>query len=203
MGLPRYGFDHSSTAAAYLGPGPGKKTSARLAYGPGPAGSFDSFCGAGLAYTLPPLHVYKESATFFTISPCRTKPDPYRPPRFQPVPHWADRLSMTPGMAAQYKKDGSTPWKGNPVLQRPSSAAALLERLPKSSTAESLLRGVPPESKIGLGCCGVYVMPPKGKQRAPARIKATSGSSSSGKLVGVKPSADSPDGVMTAKFGKS
>ena len=107
MGLPRYGFFETSTAAAYLGPGPGKRTSARLAYGPGPGGSFDVFCAAGLIYDLPPLHVYKERSSSFKIPPCRTSPPPYKPPVFKPPPVWADRLCMTPGQAAQFRKDGA------------------------------------------------------------------------------------------------
>lgn len=200
MGLPRYGFMETSTAAAYLGPGPGKKTSARLAYGPGPGGSFDVFCAAGLAYDLPPLDVYKERSTSFTIPPCRTSPPPYKPPVFKPPPVWADRLCMTPGQAAQFRKDGAMTWKGTPAsgLQRPNSAAALISRMPKTKSSESLLKGIDPEAKIGLGCCGIYVLPPPSRKRPGTadKFKSTRSSFSS--------PAQSPGSVMTASpsFGK-
>lgn len=207
MGLPRWGFLESSTAAAYLGPGPGKKTSARLAYGPGPGGSFESFCGAALMYELPPLHVYKERSTFFTISPCKDRPPGFKRPVYKPPPPWADRLCMTPGQAAQFKKDGAMTWKGKPgeSLVRPASASALISRLPKTKSTEQLLRGVDPEAKIALGCGGVYIIPPHRSLSRPGTAGSRPGtadkfaSSSSGFSSPIR----SPDGMKTSpSFGK-
>jgi hypothetical protein len=200
--LPRYGFLETSGSAAYLGPGPGKKTSARLAYGPGPGGSFDVFCAAGLAYDLPPLHVYKERSTSFTIPPPPrgTSPPPYKPPVFRPSPVWADRLCMTPGQAAQFKKDGAMTWKGTATsgLQRPNSAAALISRMPKTKSSENLLKGINPEARIGLGCCGIYILPPPSRRRPGTADKFKSTRS------GFSSPAQSPGSVMTASpgFGK-
>ena len=187
-----------------MGPGPGKKTSERLAYGPGPGGSFDTFCGAGLAYDLPPLHVYKERSSHFTISPCRTKAPVYRPQRFAPTPSWSERLAMTPGQAAQFRKDGSMPWKGSGVpstngMPRPQSAAALLSRLPRSQSAERLLQTVPPESRIGIGCCGIYVIEPLGSR--PLKRSGSRMGKSTGSLLPQTTPSHSPVGVITSDLG--
>ena len=103
--LPRYGYVKERKASAFLGRGPDAQHSLRLAYGPGPAGSFETSGGGPFAYAdQPPFHVYKSRNTCFRFTPTKSQPKQYRTTA-PPTPSWADRLTMTPGMAAQYKRE--------------------------------------------------------------------------------------------------
>jgi len=155
--LPRYGFIEQARSSAFIGRGPNEQHSARLAYGPGPAGSFETWCCATIGYTLPPLHVYKERTPYFHLPP-RDVPPRWTPKPRQPTPAWADRLSMTPGQAAQFRSSGKLPTaeRASQKLMRPQSAGQLLEKVSKSSPTAQLLQSTSPTSRVSVGCGGVY-----------------------------------------------
>ena len=174
--VPRNGFFESyPSSSAYLGRGPDFRTGPRLAYGPGPGGSFNyTGCAEMVPYHLPPLHVYKERTTYFHLPP-RVAPDK-RSTVHRATPAWAERLTMRPGQQLAMRNKGSPNVWGNKQLVRPNSAGALLEQMervagPKLATSQSalaLLRSAPPDARIGVGCCGVYFIPQLGsKERRP------------------------------------
>ena len=174
--VPRNGFFESyPSSSAYLGRGPDFRTGPRLAYGPGPGGSFDyTGCAEMVPYHLPPLHVYKERTTYFHLPP-RVAPDKWKAVH-RTTPAWAERLTMRPGQQLAMRNRGSPNTWGNKELVRPNSAGALLEQMervagPKLATSQSalaLLRSAPPDARIGVGCCGVYFIPQQGsKERRP------------------------------------
>lgn len=149
--VPRTGFMEAVVPSANLGRGPTYKHSLRLAYGPGPAGSFDT-PSPGQKYSVPPVEVYKERSTYFYLP----KRDPYKiwtPPPSQPGPLWAERLSLTKGQLAQLGKTGTVPGR----MLRPNSAPNLLMVEAPASPLPA------PKPKLVLSCGGAYLYTPSPK----------------------------------------
>jgi len=190
--LPRYGFIEQARSSAFIGRGPNERHSARLAYGPGPAGSFETWCCATIGYTLPPLHIYKERTPYFHLPP-RNVPPHWTPKPRQPTPAWADRLSMTPGQAAQFRSSGKLPAGGRASqnLMRPQSAGQLLEKVSKSSSTAKLLQSTSPNSRVGVGCGGVYFWEDRPASAASPKTRGKASPKRAGSLVA------SPTGVIT------
>ena len=188
MGLPRYGFHQSSGPAVHLGRGPEYPTGPRLAYGPGPGGSFETFYDLKHEIQLPPLHIYKERTPFFFLPPRTETPQFKIQPRQKP-PAWAERLSKRPGeLEVMRTMEGAPRSRAN--LQRPGSAAALLEQMEKhggsqlasSKSALALLKSAPSDAKVTMGCGGLYIIskeltrPPSPSKGSKAKLVAAGGS---------------------------
>ena len=180
--VPRAGFFHDSQQAAFLGRGPTYKHSDRLAYGPGPGGSFKANCDTAW-YDQIDLAVFKERSTYFYLP--KRKPFPlWRPPLPLPAPAWAERLSLTKGQLVQLQRSGSVPGR----LVRPGSAPALVA--PPS-----------PKEKLVLSCGGAYKYTPPARNYArpnKSPKKKEPGRETPVAEVASKDLPDSPSGVVTS-----
>ena len=180
MGLPRNGFIETSSPSAWLGLGPNLGRhwcGPRLAYGPGPGGTFETNCPTHW-YDLPPFEVWKESSTSFQIFP-RTPEHPRWPKLPQAErrpPAWVDRLSMNKGQLAVLQRSGSLPGK----------------------LAGSPTRSPSTKPKLVLSCGGAYYWPPPqdaAGTKSPSR-RPKSAFSSSAENSPKRRLPESPTGVM-------
>ena len=173
--LPRYGFiDVTHVPGTKIGLGPKAKHSARLAYGPGVGGSFESPCKTEYYAIDVPLNVYKPCPPRGFLMPPRKKPPEFKPPDYRPPPAWAERLSTTPAQVAAQRlnMEFNRPLSASTLEQhQPASAGLLLadfergegSKLTSSQSVPTLLKSLSPETKISMGCGGVYFIDPNGR----------------------------------------
>jgi hypothetical protein len=166
--VPRNGFFEASQQAAWLGRGPDMPCGPRLAYGPGPGGTFEACCPANY-YNPVPLHLTSGVRTPFFFLPPKKEPPKFKTIKYDKIPSWCERISKSKEQLALERSGYERPpSRGSP--SRPGSASALLEKLEKqggktlahSQSLTALLKNAPPGAKIGVGCCGVFFLPEPG-----------------------------------------